>query len=114
MDWSSERATSCMAILPAAPGLFSTNTFWPKVLDSSTAVERATISELPPGANGTTKRMGRVGQLSSAARALPVSKLEKVMAPAPYSRWRREMGKMSWLSVFSGVAMFVSSRFINL
>src|SRR6218665_71499 len=36
--WSSERATSCIAILPAAPGLFSTNTLWPRVLPSSAAV----------------------------------------------------------------------------
>src|SRR6218665_36456 len=53
--WSSERATSCIAILPAAPGLFSTNTLWPRVLPSSAAGGRATISELPPGAKGATK-----------------------------------------------------------
>ncbi len=43
-------------------------------MPSSAAVERATISELPPGANGTTKRIGLVGQ-ASAARAIVGSPL---------------------------------------
>jgi hypothetical protein len=67
----------------------------PMVLDSSAAVERATISELPPGANGTTKRIGRLGQPSSAARAMPGSRLLQARAPAPVSRWRREMLRTS-------------------
>ena len=50
-------------MLPLAPGLFSTNTVWPSVLLSSLAADRATISELPPGAKGTNRRMGRVGQV---------------------------------------------------
>ena len=105
MLWSSARATSCMAILPAAPGLFSTKTFCPKVLESSAAVERATISELPPGAKGTTKRTGRVGQASSAARAMPGSRLEQAIAPAPVSKWRREMASTSWVDGLSWAAM---------
>jgi hypothetical protein len=56
------RAHSCIAMLPLAPGLFSTNTVWPRLLVSSLAAERATISELPPGAKGTSRRIGLLGQ----------------------------------------------------
>ena len=62
-----ELATSLIAIVPAPPGLFSTNTDWPSCLLSSCATLRDTTSELPPGANGTTKRIGLVGQLCAAA-----------------------------------------------
>ena len=60
--WSSARATSCIATLPAPPGLLSTNTDCPSDLPISTAEVRATISLLPPGANGTTKRIALLGQ----------------------------------------------------
>jgi hypothetical protein len=80
-----------MAMLPAAPGLLSTKTFCPRVLESSAAVERATISELPPGAKGTTKRMGRVGQ-ASCASAVAGSRPDRAMAPVPASKWRRLSG----------------------
>ncbi len=62
-----ELATSLIAIVPAPPGLFSTNTDCPSCLLSSCATLRDTTSELPPGANGTTKRIGLVGQLCAAA-----------------------------------------------
>jgi hypothetical protein len=55
-----------MAVTPAPPGLFSTYTLWPSCLVSSAATERATISLVPPGANGTTKRTGFVGQVDCA------------------------------------------------
>ena len=48
-------------MLPLAPGLFSTNTVWPRLLLISLAADRATISELPPGAKGTSRRMGLLG-----------------------------------------------------
>ena len=54
-------AHSAMAMLPLAPGLFSTNTVWPRLLLISLAADRATISELPPGAKGTSRRMGLLG-----------------------------------------------------
>jgi hypothetical protein len=62
-------ATSCMAVTPAPPGLFSTYTLWPSCLVSSAATERATISLVPPGANGTTKRTGLAGQALCARTA---------------------------------------------
>ena len=60
MLWSSARATSCMAILPAAP------LCCPRIrsgLWSWTALRRWSgprFQELPPGAKGTTKRIGRL------------------------------------------------------
>src|ERR1700674_3855749 len=48
-------------MVPAPPALFSTYTDWPSCVVSSCATERATISELPPGAKGTTKRIGFEG-----------------------------------------------------
>src|SRR6202171_2646681 len=56
-----------MAILPAAPGLFSTYTCCPRIFDISAATERPTISELPPGANGTTNRIGFTGYVCACA-----------------------------------------------
>src|SRR5205814_7687927 len=66
VSWSSARATSPIARLPAAPGRLSTYIDCPSSLPISAAAERATISELPPGANGTTKRMALLGQGASA------------------------------------------------
>jgi hypothetical protein len=60
--WSVDCATSLIAMLPAAPGLLSTYTDCPRPLLSSTASVRAMISELPPGAKGTTKRTALLGQ----------------------------------------------------
>src|SRR5512132_2614227 len=56
-----------MAILPAAPGLFSTYTCCPRIFDISAATERPTISELPPGANGTISRTGLTGYVCACA-----------------------------------------------
>jgi hypothetical protein len=86
--WPSvELATSCIAMFPAAPGLLSTNTFWPMVLAISPATARATISELPPGAKGTTRRSGLVGQ-SAWARASQ-GEVASAAAPEVASHWRR-------------------------
>src|SRR5882672_6135889 len=50
-----------MAMLPAAPGLFSTTNCWPNGFDISTEKARAMMDELPPGAKGTTRRIGLLG-----------------------------------------------------
>lgn len=51
-----------MAVTPAPPGLFSTNTLWPSCLVSSAATERATISLVPPGCGQHQKRIGLVAR----------------------------------------------------
>ncbi|MNT23164.1 hypothetical protein D3C72_1585760 [compost metagenome] len=51
-------ATWLAAILPPAPGLFSTSTVRPIVLLSCWAMLRATVSVVPPGGAPTTRRMG--------------------------------------------------------
>jgi hypothetical protein len=48
-------------MLPAAPGLFSTTTGWPKRTLSRSATMRVTVSLAPPGGNGTTMRIERSG-----------------------------------------------------
>jgi hypothetical protein len=83
MVWPSGAAlaTSTIAGMPAPPPLLSTNTVWPSCLLSSTATVRATISEVPPGAKGTTKRIDWRGQLEgdcawpSSARPAPAAKV---------------------------------------
>lgn len=57
-----DAAHSRIATLPLAPGVFSKKTVWPRIFVSFLAAERRTISELPPGANGTSRRIGLVGQ----------------------------------------------------
>src|SRR6185503_10336452 len=56
-----------MATLPPPPGLLSTMMDWPSPFSISAASVRATIDELPPGANGTTSRIGFVGQVCACA-----------------------------------------------
>ena len=45
----------------AAPGLFSTITFWPRCCVSRSASNRAVISVVVPGVKPTTMRTGRGG-----------------------------------------------------
>src|SRR5262245_21415612 len=52
--------------MPAPPPLLSTNTVCPSCLLSSLATVRATISDVPPGANGTTKRIAWRGHAACA------------------------------------------------
>ena len=53
--------TSSAPIEPPPPALFSTSTCWPKAPPSFSATMRATMSVVPPGANGTTSRTGLDG-----------------------------------------------------
>src|SRR6185369_7672224 len=47
--------------VPPPPGLLSTITGWPRRLPRGPDMARATMSAPPPGANGTTRRIGRLG-----------------------------------------------------
>ena len=47
-----------MAMLPPPPGLFSITKLVPRPLPISSDMKRATSVELPPGANGTIRRIG--------------------------------------------------------
>ena len=60
-------ATSATPIWPAAPGLFSTTTGWPKRSARCGPMVRAIRSTLPPGGNGTTMRTGLLGKLCANA-----------------------------------------------
>ena len=53
-------------MLPDAPARFSTITLWPRALPQASEISRAAMSTLPPGANGTTRVMGRWGNASAA------------------------------------------------
>ena len=53
-------ATASPAMLPDAPERLSTTTVWPSTPRSPSASTRAVISVLPPGAKGTSRRIGRV------------------------------------------------------
>jgi hypothetical protein len=56
------RVTTSEPTLPAAPGRLSTTTGWPNVSYNAGAISRAMMSLPPPGANGPTHRIGRLGQ----------------------------------------------------
>src|SRR6187402_3222388 len=54
-------------MLPPAPGRFSMTTGCPHIFCNSTPSERATMSVVPPGGNGTIMRTGFDGQLCACA-----------------------------------------------
>src|SRR5262245_56656727 len=56
--------------LPAAPARFSTTTGWPSDWRSLSAATRARMSVEPPGAQGTTTRIGFSGQAASAGAVI--------------------------------------------
>jgi hypothetical protein len=56
------RASRRAASWPFAPGRFSTTTGWPRRSESLVLKARAAMSEAPPGAKGTSRVTGRVGQ----------------------------------------------------
>ncbi len=60
-------ATISPPIMPPAPGRLSTTTGWPSSSLRPGATARALISTLPPGANGTTIRMGLTGKVCACA-----------------------------------------------
>ncbi|MNL33178.1 hypothetical protein D3C87_1550730 [compost metagenome] len=55
------RATSCVPMMPLAPGLFSTTTGWPRSMAICLPRLRATTSVMLPGGKGTTIRIGWSG-----------------------------------------------------
>src|SRR5262245_18668998 len=55
-----------MPMLPAAPPRLSTITCWPSECEMAIERMRAMMSVGPPGANGTTRVMGRSGYAASA------------------------------------------------
>ena len=55
------RTTASVAILPAAPGRFSTMNGWPSRSDSHCPIKRARMSFALPAAKPTTMRTGRDG-----------------------------------------------------
>src|SRR6266480_83776 len=82
------------AMLPPAPGLFSTTTDWPQTSCRRLPTRRAVMSVEPPGVNGTTTRTGFTGQLVLKARdermdgaamaaASPTKRRRFNMAPLP-------------------------------
>ena len=54
-------ATTPVPMMVPAPGRLSTITFWPRSFDISSARMRAMVSVPPPGAKGTTSRIGLSG-----------------------------------------------------
>ncbi len=78
---------------PPAPGLLSTTMGTPSRRPSDSVYMRAITSTEPPGGKGTTRVMGRVGYLSSAAQAGRAALAARAM-PAP-SIWRRVATEVS-------------------
>src|SRR5215470_18789976 len=77
-----------MATLPAPPGLLSITIGCPSGPSISCATARATMDELPPGANGTTSRIGLVGNccpcaIVAVASRINTAKLRMLPLPSP-------------------------------
>src|SRR5574341_2682332 len=66
-----------MPMSPLAPGRLSTTTCCPSASLSFTPMVRASVSVLPPGANGTTNRTGRVGYCCDRTGAAQASARKK-------------------------------------
>ena len=64
----SARINSFTARAPPAPGLLSTRIGWPICSPSFWPTMRATTSTPPPGANGTSRRIGRLMKLGLCQR----------------------------------------------
>ena len=62
-------ATAAEPISPPAPPRFSTKKLWPNFSLSGSASSRASMSDVPPGANGETMRTGLLGQSGAAMAA---------------------------------------------
>ena len=60
-------ATARVATVPPAPPRLSITICWPSVSLILSATLRAIVLALPPGANGTTSVIGRVGKVSPTA-----------------------------------------------
>src|SRR6516162_969373 len=58
-------------MLPPAPGLFSITTCWPQISESRAPMMRPMLSMPPPGVNGTTSLMTRLGQPSAEGAVRP-------------------------------------------
>src|SRR6516225_8001217 len=78
---------------PPAPGLFSTMTV-PSVRLTLSAHGRPMMSNAPPGGNGKTSLIGRVGKLSALARR---GAAENAVTPATSCRNRRRGNTMMFL-----------------
>ena len=71
-------AALAWAMLPPAPGWFSTMFGWPTRSPRLAATMRVTTSAGPPGAKGTSQRIGFVGQ--SCAKALDANRASNAVA----------------------------------
>src|ERR1700709_2059393 len=84
------------AMLPPAPGLFSTTTDWPQSSCKRLETRRAVMSVEPPGVNGTTTRTGFAGQSAADARDGRIDGAAIAAAARLTKRRRFSMGTSGW------------------
>ena len=75
-------ATIEVAIVPAAPGRFSTITCWPRCLARGTANARATASVAAPGGKGTSRVTGLLGKVAAGCACEAIGSPEPAAASA--------------------------------
>jgi hypothetical protein len=80
--------TASVAMLPEAPGRFSTVTGWPSRPDSHCAIKRPRMSLGPPAGKPTMRWIGRAGY----DWALAVFSMAAKAAPAPVRPRNRRRG----------------------
>src|SRR5215831_6099852 len=107
-----EMATELAAVVPPAPGRFSTTTDCPRISESGRATMRAAMSVPPPGPKPTVMRIGRVGQ-SCAGAGAPASATTSTTAsagiPMPAKYPRRAMAS-SYFRVIGPLRLLVLDR----
>ncbi|MNT44333.1 hypothetical protein D3C72_1808550 [compost metagenome] len=86
------RATSCMPMLPPAPGLLSTTTGWPSAFCRAGCISRDTMSPGAPAGKATTSRTGLVGQVSAAWLGARVASTAAAVRQAARGRRKAFMG----------------------
>src|SRR5262249_55806835 len=83
-------------MLPAPPGRFSTTNCWPRCSDSHCPINRATMSVVPAGPNGTIMRTGRLGYACAlAARDTTGSAAPPAVRCKNCLRWGRFIASLS-------------------
>ena len=97
-------ATWRVAITELPPGLLSTSTGTPRTGASRSARLRATTSVPPPGANGTTMRMGWLGKSAAPATA------RRTAPPRQAGRTTIVSSSISWSQSFAGFAQPVAPK----
>src|SRR5690606_29508679 len=102
-----------MPILPEAPARFSTTTDCPSSLAQASAIKRAVMSTLPPGAKGATSVVARWGKAWAEAEAAAMQPAVARTAPRTCREIDDAMRVSFGLRVWRSVGLLLSGQCIG-